>query len=128
LKKLVEFVCPSCGANLSADDDREFTFCQFCGTKIIISDENLHTFRHIDEADIRRAETERLIYLKELQIADRNQKLRIVLISLWIIAFVLLILIGVLNLNNHRETGLLCLLSGVLIAALGCKALFPNSF
>ena len=26
--------CPNCGANLSVDENREFAFCQYCGTKL----------------------------------------------------------------------------------------------
>lgn len=27
--------CPSCGAEISLDDSREFGFCQYCGTKVM---------------------------------------------------------------------------------------------
>lgn len=27
--------CPSCGAEISLDDSREFGFCQYCGTKVV---------------------------------------------------------------------------------------------
>jgi len=27
--------CPSCGANLTFDDSREFAFCEYCGSKIV---------------------------------------------------------------------------------------------
>lgn len=28
--------CPSCGGDLSLDDEREFGFCQYCGTKVML--------------------------------------------------------------------------------------------
>ncbi len=33
---VIALKCPECGANLEFDDSREFGFCQFCGTKILI--------------------------------------------------------------------------------------------
>lgn len=33
---LKALVCPQCGANLSLDDSRDFGFCQFCGTKVML--------------------------------------------------------------------------------------------
>lgn len=36
---LIALKCPSCGGNLEFEDSREFGFCQYCGTKIMISQE-----------------------------------------------------------------------------------------
>ena len=36
---LVALKCPNCGGSLDLEDSREFAFCQFCGTKIMIQDE-----------------------------------------------------------------------------------------
>mgnify|MGYP002626607401 FL=1 len=33
---LKALVCPQCGASLSLDDEKEFGFCQFCGTKMML--------------------------------------------------------------------------------------------
>lgn len=27
--------CPSCGADISLDESRDFGFCQYCGTKVM---------------------------------------------------------------------------------------------
>lgn len=49
--------CPNCGANLKADDDREFMFCEFCGARIDLVDRRtVHTEHIIDEAKIKDAE------------------------------------------------------------------------
>lgn len=33
--------CPNCGASMEFDDGREFAFCMYCGTKIILNDKVL---------------------------------------------------------------------------------------
>ena len=49
--------CPNCGANLKADDDREFMFCEYCGARIDLVDcRTVHTEHIIDEAKIKDAE------------------------------------------------------------------------
>lgn len=35
---LVHLRCPDCGAELEVDNSREFCFCQYCGTKIILEE------------------------------------------------------------------------------------------
>lgn len=35
---LVHLRCPDCGAELEVDNIREFCFCQYCGTKIILEE------------------------------------------------------------------------------------------
>lgn len=35
---LVHLRCPDCGADLEVDNSREFCFCQYCGTKIILEE------------------------------------------------------------------------------------------
>ena len=44
--------CPGCGADLTVkDDNRDFMFCEFCGTKIRLDDYQ-ETHRFVDEARI----------------------------------------------------------------------------
>ena len=73
MKTLVQMKCPSCGANLEVEEDREFVFCQYCGTKILINDENKFTYRHIDDAEIKRAETEQYVRLKQLEMEEKKR-------------------------------------------------------
>lgn len=49
------FKCPSCDADLSFSEDREFGFCEYCGTKIMLENHRV-TQRIIDEAKIKEAE------------------------------------------------------------------------
>ncbi len=66
--KLISLKCPECGAKLKVEQNRERLFCQYCGTEIILQNENERICRHIDEAGIKRADTERLIELKKLEL------------------------------------------------------------
>ena len=62
--------CPNCNASLTFDDNREFGFCQYCGTKIILDDyRTMH--RVIDEARIKEVE----LCMKELEL-EENELLR----------------------------------------------------
>ena len=59
--------CPSCGAELTVkDDNRDFMFCEYCGTKVDLIDARIE--HHIvDEARIIEAETDRQVKLKHLE-------------------------------------------------------------
>ena len=63
--KLISMVCPHCGAQLSIDLDRRQAFCQYCGTKLLVDDENTINInnRIVDEARLKEAE----VRLKELE-------------------------------------------------------------
>ena len=63
--KLINMRCSNCGAELQADADREYVYCSYCGTKLLLADdESIQiTNRIIDEARLKEAE----IRLKELE-------------------------------------------------------------
>lgn len=72
--KFTSVKCPECGANLPIEEGREKMFCSYCGTQIIMTNENEHTYRHVDAADVKRAETEQLVYLKELELEEKENE------------------------------------------------------
>ena len=72
MKTFINLTCPNCTAKLSVENDREFIFCQYCGTKLMLNDENTYTHRHIDEAEVRRVEAEQIIRLKELELEEKE--------------------------------------------------------
>ena len=48
--------CPGCGADLTVKDgNRDFMFCEFCGTKIRLDDYQ-ETHRFVDEARVQGCE------------------------------------------------------------------------
>lgn len=67
-------VCPNCNATMDFEiSNREFVFCQYCGTKIMLDDYR-STHRVVDEARIKEAEIKAQIRLKELEIARLKQE------------------------------------------------------
>lgn len=59
--------CPSCGAELTIkDNNRNFMFCEYCGTKVDLVDMRVE-HRIIDEARVIEAETDRQVKLKHLE-------------------------------------------------------------
>ena len=59
---VVQIRCPACGADLSVDSTREFSFCSYCGSKVILNNDNEHVYRTIDEAGIKQAETDQDLF------------------------------------------------------------------
>ena len=47
--KLIDTICPKCGANLKVDADRQSAFCEYCGAQLLIDDEAQHL--QIDNAE-----------------------------------------------------------------------------
>ena len=93
--KLISVKCPDCGQTLSIEKNRTQAFCTYCGAKVLFSNENEYVFRQVDEADIKKAETERIIRMKELEITEKNSSLRKVLTIIWLIVTLILLIIAV---------------------------------
>lgn len=70
--KFVSEKCPECGATLSIEEGRKEAFCTYCGAKILISNENEHVYHNIDEAQIIQAKTDRMVKLKQIELAERE--------------------------------------------------------
>ena len=93
--KLISVKCPDCGQTLSIEENRTQAFCSYCGAKILISNENEYVFRQVDEAGIKKAETDRIIRLREIEIAEKNSSLRKALTIIWLMLSLTLIVIAV---------------------------------
>ena len=93
--KLISVKCPECGQTLSIEENRTQAFCTYCGAKVLISNENEFIFRQVDEADVRKAETDRIVRLRELETAEKNNSFRKVLSIVWLIVTLILLVIAV---------------------------------
>ena len=104
MKTAIAIKCPRCGADLDAESDREMLFCQYCGAKIILSDENTYTINknitinqtihHVDDAKITRAETERMVQMHQIE-KDRNESnSKVNVLILKIVFSVILAIVG----------------------------------
>lgn len=98
--KLISVKCPECGAALDIEEDRKEAFCSYCGTKVLLYNENEYIFRHVDEAEVKQAETDQMVRMKQLEYAEKEridfekskaQKSRILLI-LFTVSMVLMLI------------------------------------
>lgn len=71
--QFVSVKCPECGAALNIEEGREQIFCSYCGTKIMVHNDNERIYRHIDEAGIKQAETERIVKMKQMELAEKKR-------------------------------------------------------
>lgn len=114
--KFTSVKCPECGANLPIEEGRERVFCSYCGTPVVMTNENEKIIRHIDEAKIKRAETDRMIQLEQLELekrrlnqemrdADRASTLQSVLTKIWIVFVIILfcICIGLIFIQGNDD-------------------------
>ncbi|MEE0958274.1 MAG: hypothetical protein UH734_09400 [Ruminococcus sp.] len=92
--QFISVKCPKCGAELSVENGREFAYCSYCGTKVIISNDNEHIFRTIDEASVKQAETDRIVKLKKLEIEAKSKRGRIALIIGWVVIFFIVAIVS----------------------------------
>ena len=56
--------CPSCGAELNLETDRDYFYCPHCGSKVLQQNERIvieHVNRTVDEAQMRKIELEERI-------------------------------------------------------------------
>ena len=88
--------CPKCGASLPIEEGRTQVFCSFCGAKMLVTNENEYIYRHIDEAGIKQAETDQIVQLKRLELAEKKRATKEKTTKLKIIISLALAAIGIL--------------------------------
>lgn len=93
--KLITLKCPECGSFLDIEEGREFIYCSYCGAKVLIDNDNEHIYRHIDEAGIKHEETERVVRLKEMEMAEKKREAAHKAMAFKIKATMVLVLISV---------------------------------
>lgn len=117
---LTSVKCPECGAQLSIEENRKQAFCSYCGSKIIVSNENEYVYRHVDEEGIKRAETEQMVRMKELEIAEKSSLNKKILTIFWLIVSVILLTIGIIMITG--VFGMVAADIGILIILLAIGA------
>jgi len=102
--------CPDCGASLPNEEGREQMFCSYCGSKIIITNENEYIYRQIDEAGVKQAETDRMVRMRELDMAEKMNTqgigLKKVLTGIWLVLSIVIIIICVVKIA-FQDDGLI---------------------
>lgn len=107
--------CPECGATLPIEEGRTQVFCSYCGAKVIITNENEHIYRHIDEAGIKQAETNRMVRMRELDLeeqrAAQGNSLKKILTIIWMALSLIVLVICIVKIavQDDFTTGFLML-------------------
>lgn len=94
--KMISLKCPECRADLSIEDGCKECFCQYCGAKIIVTNENEHIYRHIDEAKLKEAETDQVVKLRKLDFIERKRAEAEKIKWIKIIASIIMGIVGVI--------------------------------
>lgn len=95
--KLNSLKCPECAATISVEEGRTQCFCSYCGAKIAITNENEFVYRNVDEADVKRAETDRTIKLHKMKFHEKMTKTKLVIGLISGILGILFFIIGVIS-------------------------------
>ncbi len=107
--KFISVKCPDCGASLDIEEGRTQAFCTYCGAKVLVNNENEFVYRRIDEAGIKQAETDRIIKLKQMEIAEKKrasaEKTKVLKIIISLILAVVGIVIMVVGCLLGEDTG-----------------------
>lgn len=117
--KIIALKCPQCGADLEIAQGKEVIYCTYCGTKIIVDNENEHVYRHIDDADIERAKTERMVQIRQLSIDEQNKQQKTKLVLYWAISCAILIVIGIIGFSIDNAGMGMCIMFALLDFAFG---------
>jgi DNA-directed RNA polymerase subunit RPC12/RpoP len=60
----IQAQCPNCGAALNIEEGCKDVFCDYCGSKVLLHNEN--------EASVKQAETDRMVRMKQMELADKK--------------------------------------------------------
>lgn len=133
MKSMINLNCPRCGADLSVKKDRDIMFCQYCGAKIILTDENTYTINinknitktihTVDDADITRAETDRMVQMHQIELEKQKSKNRITVIILKIVFSIILALLTMILYATDSDIAILGLCTLVAIPYIWIKEL-----
>lgn len=114
MKKIVSLKCPGCGAVLS-DENSDVMFCKFCGSKLIIDNDNEYIYKNINVADVKRAETEQLVKLKELEMREKENEHKKELLKIKIKSSLALASIGIIMMILGLWEGMFILMGSAYI-------------
>ena len=89
--------CPHCGAMLEIEEGIDQCYCSYCGGKVLIENDNEIIIRHIDEADVIKAETDREVRIEALKREESSYNgfklIKTVIIGAWL-TFILMLLVS----------------------------------
>lgn len=125
--KVISVKCPECGASLPIEEGRTQMFCSYCGSNIIITNENEYIYRYIDEAEIKKAETENTIKMRKLKMEEENYEFqKMIRFLIGVTAFVL-VFVGIVGIIFHNEAMQYCLAIVLLIVVYVIMRVFDQN-
>ena len=108
--KLISIRCPNCGGEIKANTEKEKLTCGYCHTEFLLDDEVKRSETHhiyTDEAKIKKAEIDKEIELKKLEIESKKldmekakRKNYAIIAFILIICSAILLLLIMLSLNG----------------------------
>lgn len=113
--RLNSLKCPECAATISIEEGRTQCFCSYCGTKIAITNENEFVYRNVDEADVKRAETDRIVKLRQIKIFEKMTKTKLVIDIISGALGILLIIIGAISTKSDSPLSFLLFVGMILL-------------
>ena len=75
--KIISLRCPECNATLHIDEGVNECYCQYCGAKLFLDDENvsvIHTYRKVDEARLKEAEIRKELKMKRMELEKEERE------------------------------------------------------
>lgn len=114
--KFVSIKCPECGASLDVEEGRQQIFCSYCGTKVMIQNDNEYVYRHIDEASIRRSEVEAMLRMRELELKEKENERKHKGRRIAYIVAAAFTVVGLIAMTFGGYVGLYAIFAGLLIA------------
>lgn len=73
---LISIKCPDCRATLHLEEERREAFCSYCGSKVLLHNDNEKIYRTIDEAKLKETEIAYRLKLKQLEIEEKKRESR----------------------------------------------------
>ncbi len=123
--KLVQTNCPNCGANLQLNSEQKIQFCNHCGNKILLEEENKTTHHEIidknenianhyfDEAKIKQLDLEEKARLE-------RKKTNLILLLAWIASLIVFFVVSLftmdeVNFSPFQVIAIIDLIVGIIV-------------
>lgn len=74
--ELISLTCPNCSATMQIEKNRKEAYCTYCGTKMIVHNNNEKIVHHIDYAAIAKVDADLEIEMQKMRMAadERRRK------------------------------------------------------
>lgn len=116
--EMISVKCPQCGATLNISSDMKRAFCTYCGGQLLLNNTNEYIYRHVDEAEVVRAEAQKQYQIKQLEMEEKeneSNKLKSKIALFCGIGMVLLgLLIKFVLKSDNSSLGLFLILFGIM--------------